>query len=142
MQDYQFTPWFYQGTVFESESIGDHLAFVYIITNMTDGRKYIGLKKFLSKKTKVLKGKKKRYTTESDWKSYYGSNLELQEDVKRLGASKFKREILYLCKTKAHANYLELKEQMARDVLLKGEYYNQFAGCRISGSHVKALSIP
>lgn len=50
-----------------------YVAFVYLITNLKSGKKYIGKKITLSITTKTIKGKKKRVKAESDWRTYYGS---------------------------------------------------------------------
>ena len=75
--------WIYQGEIVED--IGNYVGFVYIITNLRTEKKYIGKKNFYFSKTKQIKGKKKRYKVESDWKDYFGSNEELKQHVKILG---------------------------------------------------------
>ena len=116
--------WQYDNKDFEEKDIGDNYGFVYLITNEISGRKYVGKKFFYSMRTKVLKGKKKRYKTASDWQTYYGSNTELQNDVKLHGMEHFKREIIHLCKSKGECGYLEAKEQFDRSVLESNDYYN------------------
>jgi len=69
--------------------------FVYLITNLTNNRKYIGKKSFWTRRKDKKTGRRK--TKESDWKNYFGSCDELNEDVKLIGKDKFEREILYLC---------------------------------------------
>jgi len=69
--------------------------FVYIITNMTNNKKYIGKKTFWTRQKDRKTGRRK--TKESNWKNYFGSCDELILDVKNLGKDKFLREILYLC---------------------------------------------
>jgi hypothetical protein len=108
-----------------------------MITNLTNGRKYIGKKLLKFKKTKQVKGRKKSFLVDSDWKTYFGSNKVLQEDVKNLGEQNFKREILHLCKTKGMCNYLEAKLQFENNVLESDEWYNDYIMCRLNGSHVK-----
>ena len=103
--------WIYKNEIFVEEKIGDNCGFVYLITNNNNNKKYIGKKLFHFSKSKTVKGKKKRYKIQSDWKDYYGSNTKLQDDVKMHGVDSFKREILHLCKTKGQCNYLEAKEQ-------------------------------
>lgn len=129
--------WFYRGEELTAPPEGT-LGFVYCITNLEDNRQYIGKKTFYFTKYKIVKKKKKRVKVESDWKEYYGSSDELQNDVKTKGESTFRREILYLCKTKGMMSYLELREQVDRRVLENPSmYYNRQIHCRIHSSHVK-----
>lgn len=132
--------WIYEDKKFTEEDIGENYGFVYVITNITNGKKYIGKKFFYSSKNKVIKGKKKKYKVISDWQSYYGSNTELQNDVKTLGESNFKREIIHLCKSKGECGYLEAKEQFDRCVLESDEYYNNWIMVRVRKSHIKAYN--
>ena len=59
---------------FLSEDIGEHYGFVYCITNVLTGRRYIGRKYFWS--LRKPRGKSRRVKSESDWKKYYGSSDE------------------------------------------------------------------
>jgi len=129
--------WIYQNKEFTSEDIQDYVGFVYIITNMSNLKSYVGQKKFWSSKTIQRKKKKKRLKVESNWPEYFGSSSALQKDLEELGAYKFEREILHLCKSKSWMNYLELKEQIQRDVLLSETYYNEYLGGRINRKHLK-----
>jgi len=129
--------WIYQDKDFTEDMIGEDYGFVYIITNLENNRKYIGKKFFYSLRTKVIKGKKKRVKLSSDWQSYYGSNDAIKKDVKELGAEKFKREIIHLCKSKGECGYLEAKEQFARGVMESDEYYNVWIMVRVRKSHIK-----
>lgn len=128
--------WTYQKEVFNEELIQDHIGFVYIITNLSNNRKYVGKKFFTKAASKQVKGKKKKIRVKSDWDSYFGSNEELKEEVKQLGAENFNREIIHLCKTKAECSYRESYEIFIRDALLKEEYYNSWISCRIHKKHV------
>lgn len=132
-------PWTYQGRVIQSADIGDNYGFVYIITDLTTGKKYVGKKLFWSKKTKQVKGKKKRTVVESDWMTYYGSSAELLVEVDKSGRDNFKREILHLCKSKGECNYLEAYEQFVRGVLLSDDYHNSWIMVKVHASHVKNL---
>jgi hypothetical protein len=116
-----------------------YIGFVYLITNLTTGQKYIGKKLAHFKKTRPpLKGKrlKRRSTVESDWRDYWGSSERLQADVNTLGPENFTREILYLCKSKAEMSYLEAREQFERRVLETDDYYNGIINVRVGGSNI------
>ena len=123
--------WLYQNKEFLEDMIGRYYGFVYCIENLITRRRYIGKKFFYSSRTKIVKGRKKRYKIFSDWKTYHGSNGELKTDVETLGANNFRREILRLCKTKTECAYYEGKEQFSRGVLESDEYYNGWIMCRI-----------
>ena len=128
--------WTYQGK--EVNEISDEYeGFVYLITNLTNNRKYIGKKLAKFKTTKPpLKGKKnkRRGYKESDWREYWGSSDKLNEDVAALGQEHFTREILYFCKSRAEMSYIEAREQFDRRVLESDEYYNGIINVRVGGS--------
>ena len=102
---------------FTSDDIGDFFGYVYLITNKSTGKRYIGRKYFVQKRKP--KGGKRRVTSESDWKRYYGSCPELKEDIKLLGKPSFSREILSLHTTKGRTNYEETRQLFLHDVLTK-----------------------
>jgi len=129
-------PWLYKNQPVEEIPEGC-IGFVYIITNNTNGKKYIGKKLAQFKRTKPpLKGKKlkRRSTVESDWREYWGSSERLQADVEQLGEDNFTREILYYCTSKAEMGYIEAREQFDRRVLETDEYYNGIINVRVGGS--------
>jgi len=137
------TEWTYQDKIVE-ELPKDCEAFVYLITNIFNGKKYIGKKLAKFKTTKKpLKGRKnkRRGTKESDWKTYWGSSENLIDDVKSLGEDNFTREILYYCPSRGVASYLEAKEQFERKVLETDEYYNGIINVRIGGSNILRESL-
>ena len=124
----------------------DCVGYVYLITNLVNGRKYIGKKlaKFSKTTYKVVKlknGNKKkkkiRSKIDSDWLTYYGSNDELNQDIQTLGQDNFKREILYYCNSKAQCSYIEAREQFRHQVLESDAYYNGQISVRVHGSHIK-----
>lgn len=132
--------WLYNSSPFE-EIPETAYGYVYLITNTVTGRKYIGKKLFWFRKTKVLKGKKKRIKVESDWRDYWSSSDEVKKDVEILGTDKFIREILHICPNKGSCNYLEAREQMDRRVLETDNYYNGQIQCRVHRTHIKNLGI-
>lgn len=132
--------WKLQGSDFTESQIDEFYGFVYLITNLQTNKKYVGKKFFYSSRTKVLKGKKKRYKIASDWQTYYGSNAELLNDVKLLGEQMFLREILHLCKTKGECGYVEAKEQFNRSVLETDDFYNAWIMVRVRKSHIKGYN--
>tara|TARA_R110000868_G_scaffold293606_3_gene554083 strand:+ start:3124 stop:3525 length:402 start_codon:yes stop_codon:yes gene_type:complete len=131
--------WIYDGKEF-NETPEEHQGFVYLLTEVSTGKMYIGKKFFWKPKTlPVNKTRKKRIKTrvESDWRKYYGSSKEVQEIVESHGSEAFSREILKLCKSKGECSYYEAKLQFERDVLLSDDYYNAFIGCKIHAKHIR-----
>ena len=98
------------------------------ITNLQSGKQYIGRKYFWQKRKPS--GGKRRVTSESNWKKYYGSSDELKSDVKLLGRESFKREILSLHESLGKVNYEETKQLFLNNVLQETledgspKYYN------------------
>lgn len=137
--------WIYEDKEFEptEELLKPLVGFVYEVTDLENGMKYIGKKSFWSRKRlPPLKGKKRKRLkiTESDWKKYHGSSELVKSILKEHGESRFSREILRLCVSKGEMNYYEMKLQVERDVLLKpNEYYNAFVGGKIHRMHLSHL---
>ena len=138
--------WLHENTPIE-QLPEDCVGFVYLITNIATGRKYIGKKlaKFSKTTYRVVKlknGNKKRKKIrskiDSDWQLYYGSNDQLNRDIQELGSDNFTREILFYCKSKAECSYVEAREQFNHRVLESDDYYNGQIVCRIHGSHIKS----
>ena len=121
-------PWQINGSDFNGCDIGDNFGFVYRITNLVNGRSYIGRKYFWS--FRKPPGKKRKVKSESDWKKYYGSSDELKADVKLYGKQNFRREILSLHTTKGQCNYEETRQLFINNVLTEAteddtpRYYN------------------
>jgi len=131
-------PWYYNDKPVDELPEGT-VGFVYLITNLTNNRKYIGKKLASFRKTKPpLKGRKnkRRTTVESDWRTYFGSSDELNIDVEQLGTDNFKREILFYCGSKSELSYVEAREQFNHKVLESDEYYNGHIRVRVHGKGI------
>tara|TARA_A100001035_G_scaffold78079_1_gene60301 strand:+ start:244 stop:642 length:399 start_codon:yes stop_codon:yes gene_type:complete len=131
--------WTYNGSEY-NETPEDYQGFVYIITELDSGKKYLGKKNFW--RPKVLpknskRSRRMRTRVESDWREYYGSSKELQVLVEQRGGDNYKREIIRLCRTKGEMSYYEAKAQFDNDVLLSDEWFNNFIGCKIHARHIK-----
>lgn len=132
------TSWLYQEK--ELVTVDDFpqgtVAFIYKITRIQDGKFYIGKKSLYSTRTKALtkkelseqtdkrRSKKKKVTSESDWQTYYGSDIILKEDVKTMGKEAFKREVLFFCTNKKQATYQEVRFQILNNCLESDNCYN------------------
>jgi len=122
-------PWMYCGNIFESCDIGDSYGFVYRITNLLNGKQYIGRKYFYQ--LRKPRGKNRRVRSESDWKKYYGSSDELNAERTGVGNNAFfRREILSVHTTKGKVNFEETKQLFLHNVLTEAlddgtpKYYN------------------
>ena len=115
--------------------------FVYKITNICDGRIYVGKKVLFNNLTKTLTKKeilewrgpgrvprKKKVQKESNWESYWGSNKQIKEDLKNMGEKCFTREILTLCRTKKQLTYYEVYWQMKLEVIAINSYNDNIQG--------------
>jgi hypothetical protein len=105
----------------------DKFGFVYLITNLKNGKGYIGCKQYL-----VLR---KMNEVESNWKTYMGSSKWLLKDIEKIGKEHFKFEIIAEYKNRRSLRYYELYYQMKFNVLsavLEGTdepaYYNSRVG--------------
>ena len=132
--------WLFENTQIEALP-EDCVGFVYLITNLVSGRKYIGKKlaKFSKTTYKVVKlknGNKKkkkiRSKIDSDWLTYWSSSEDLKADVAALGEDKFSREILRYCNSKNELSYYEAKYQFEYDVLLdENKWYNGWISVKV-----------
>lgn len=129
--------WLYEGQPFEDWE--SWYGFVYRITHIPTGKKYLGRKYFTLAGYKQVKGKRKKIRKESDWRTYYGSSKYLQADVEKYGEDQFKREIIRLCKNRTECSYYETKAIFEEDALLNEDFYNRWVSCKITEIHIKSI---
>lgn len=116
----------------------DAVGFVYRITNKVTNTFYIGKKSLYSeRKTKISNREKvatatrkkfKQVVKESDWKKYWGSCVELKEDIQRMGPQYYVREIIEVCCSKKYLGYCEIMHQIKNDVLTANSYNGNIMG--------------
>lgn len=120
--------------------------FIYEITHLPTGRKYLGRKQLISVTRKAL-GKKelalqtdkraskfKTVKKETDWKTYYGSHPEIKQMIKEGKQLEFVREILIFVSSKKQLTYFEDKYLYMRGVIEPdSNYFND----NISGRFFK-----
>ena len=123
--------WLYKNKEIEelTDMPEDIFGFIYEVTHLPTGRKYLGKKQLISVTKKPL-GKKelallqnKRAKTykivkkESDWKTYYGSHSEIKGLIKEGKQSEFSREILMFTSNKKLHTYYENKFLFIKGVI-------------------------
>lgn len=121
--------WTYKNSVISSVSDipqdAKYVGFIYIITQLSTGKKYIGRKMLWSNKTKQVNGKKKKIQVESDWLNYWSSSPKIQAWIEAAGnADDFKKEILVFCKSKGSMTYLEESALYQVGALLSDDWIN------------------
>ena len=145
-------PWLYKGQELKDipeNILANQYGFVYLITNKLDGYQYIGKKNLFKYKTQVSRVLNERTgrmnkvkevvkVGESDWRTYYGSSVEIKEAVQKDGKENFIREILYFVPTKKQLTYFEAKELFSRGVIEPGsKFYNSNILAKFYGSDFK-----
>ena len=113
-------PWTYCDRIFDGSLIGDNWGFVYRITCNPTKKQYIGRKYFFQRRkprNSSGSGRRRRVTSESNWRNYYGSSDELKADVAKYGRDAFTREILSLHPTAGRVNYEETRQLFLHNVL-------------------------
>ena len=112
--------------------------FVYKITHIPTNKRYIGRKVLYNNRKKPLTkaeiaeqtgpGRKpthKIVTTESDWKTYWGSNKDFQQLVRTHPKDQFSKEILDFANGKKMLTYLECKYLFKYEAIENNPlYYN------------------
>ena len=104
------TPWKYKDSIIESIDqvpISNAIGFIYIITQLSTGKRYIGKKLLTKAATKQTKGVKKKIRKESDWLKYWSSSPKIQAWIEENGYDDFKREILVFVSSKGMLAYAE-----------------------------------
>lgn len=130
--------WLYKGNQFPINNVPDTaVGFIYVITQISTGKKYIGRKMVFKTVTKTVKGKKKRSKAHSDWPGYWSSSPYLQQLVKEIGQQDFKREILIFCSSKGSMSYLEEMSLYLTGALEGDEFINGNIRSKIFANWVK-----
>ena len=128
-----YTPWQYRGKSL-LEVPENAYGFIYLITELDTGMRYIGKKAFnsysskiehkLNEKTGRMNKVKTIVVKPSNWQEYFGSNKDLLSNLKKKGADNYKREVLQLAYTKKQLTFLEVSWQCQYHVLEEEGWYN------------------
>jgi len=85
----------------------DPYGFIYITTNMVNGKRYIG--------QRVFKGR---------WKDYLGSGINILKAIKKYGRENFQRDIVAITYSKEESDELEIKLISYHNATKNKDYYN------------------
>jgi hypothetical protein len=130
------TAWIFEDKEFSLDlDLDKHVGFVYLITNTTKSKYYVGKKLFRHRKTFQKNLKRRFKLVESDWQDYVGSSETLQKDV--ADGDHLVKEILHLCTSKGWMSYIETLEILKRNALQSENYYNQWVSAKIHAKHLK-----
>jgi len=125
---------------YENKRLEGFMGFIYMITETNTGMKYIGKKQFTKPKIlPITKTRKRRSRTvvESDWREYYSSSPTIMEEVSSGNREGYTREMLDFGKSKGDLSYLEAREQILRNVLLRDDYINGIVNMKVHRKHLK-----
>lgn len=100
----------------------DPYGFIYITTNLINGKKYIGKKEF-----------------KKGWKNYLGSGVNLKKAIKKYGRENFSRDIIYIAYSLEELNKAEQDFIYYHDAINDKDYYNIASGGD-GGNTLKGLS--
>jgi uncharacterized membrane protein YgaE (UPF0421/DUF939 family) len=103
--------------------------FLYLIHNTSKDKFYIGRKTF--------KFKRNKKTIESDWRTYTGSNKELNADIK--AGDDYTKRIITFASAKGELNYYETFAILYSQALPSEHFYNNWVSCKITSTHVQKL---
>lgn len=105
--------WIYKGKQISSTAdipteFQKAIGFIYMIKQVSTGKRYIGKKLLTKSATKSVKGVKKKIRKESDWLEYWSSSPQINQWIAEAGGTKdFTKEILIFCNSKGGMAYAE-----------------------------------
>lgn len=95
----------------ETIDVKKYYGFIYITTNLTNKKMYIGKKIFAS-----------------NWRTYLGSGIGLKKAIQKYGKDNFNRIIIDLAKTKEELNKKEIFYIDKFNAILSSNFYNMAKG--------------
>ena len=100
------------------------IGFIYIITQLSTGRRYIGRKLLTKASTKTTKGIKKKIRKDSDWIEYWSSSPKIKAWIDESGTDDFSKEILIFVSSKSELMYAEEYYLYKTNALLSDMWLN------------------
>ena len=96
--------------------VRDPYGFIYITTNLINGKRYLGQKEF----------------GQNNWKTYLGSGIAFKNALKTYGEENFSRNIIYICYSEEELNQIEYELSVFFDVVESDDWYNLVLGGGVS----------
>jgi len=128
-------PWVWRGQPL-TETPKGYVGFVYVIHDSYNDRYYIGMKAF----SWLVAGKgSRRRRVDSDWRTYTGSSVELNEAIRRHGVHWFDRWVLSMHRTKGSLRMEEVRQILVRDAINDPRFYNLTCGRNMGGTDVGSV---
>ena len=93
------------------KEIKDPYGFIYITTNLINGMRYLGQKKFSDR-----------------WQDYLGSGSLFKKALNKYGKENFKRNIVLICYSTEELNQVEYDLSVLLDVVKSKDWYNLVLG--------------
>lgn len=131
--------WQYNGRELRDEDIvPGSMGFIYLITQLSTGKFYIGRKLLTSASSKMVNGKKKKVRKESDWKNYWSSSPKIKQWIEDAGGTAdFTKEIISFCQSKGSLAYSEELALYSVGALESDKWINDNIRSKIYRSWVK-----
>ena len=130
--------WLFEGKILDEENIPKWaIGFIYMITQKSTGKRYIGRKLLTKASRKTINGKTKKTRIESDWKTYWSSSPEMKNIIKECGIDDFERVILTFVSSKGSLAYSEELALYLVGALESDDWVNSNIRSKIYRSWVK-----
>jgi group I intron endonuclease len=105
------------------ERIKGLYGFVYVTTNLVNGKMYVGQRKL-------------KYKNRKKWQTYLGSGTHLQNAIKKYGKENFDRKIIDIAFDLDELNYLEFFYTKSFNSVNKENWYNMIYGGGVDGLNI------
>jgi len=92
-------------------TLKDPYGFIYITTNLINGKRYLGQRSF-----------------SQGWEKYLGSGNAFKTALEKYGKENFKRDIICICESKEELNQAEYELSILLDVVKSNNWYNLVFG--------------
>lgn len=106
--------------IVENVEVRDPYGFIYITTNLVNGKRYLGQKKF----------------DDGSWKRYLGSGKAFRAALNLYKKENFRRDIIYICYSQKELNDVEYELSVFLNVVEDPDWYNLvYGGGSTTGWH-------